>query len=209
MDIDWSDLAALLVDWDGTMVDSQPANYAALRDALAAHCGLQLTRDWYWARIGTSVTDLLAELGAADRAEAVLAHCQTVLVRQAHRLRAFDAVVALVEGARAAGLRVAVVSGGAGVVVRAGIEATGLGPLFDAVVVREDAPRGKPAPDLYVEGARRVGVAPRLCLAVEDADEGLAAARAAGMHVLDVRPWLGTTVPHTDGCHAQPPDAAG
>jgi HAD superfamily hydrolase (TIGR01509 family) len=58
------------------------------------------------------------------------------------------------------------------------------------VVVREDAERGKPAPDLFLEAARRLDVPPRRCLVVEDAEEGLAAARAAGMDAVDVRPWV-------------------
>jgi len=57
-------------------------------------------------------------------------------------------------------------------------------------VTREDADRGKPAPDLFLEAARRLRVAPQRCLVVEDAEEGLAAARAAGMDVVDVRPYV-------------------
>ncbi|UGQ10507.1 HAD family phosphatase [Yinghuangia sp. ASG 101] len=186
-DVDLSRFRALLVDWDGTVVDSQPTNFRALRSSLAAVTDIDLAESWYRARLGTSVADLLAELGAVDAVDAVLAHCQSTLVKQAGSLRVFPVVVALVERAKAAGLHCAVVSGGGGVVVRAGVDATGLGHLFDDVVVREDALRGKPAPDLYVEAARRLGVLPHECLAVEDADEGLAAARAAGMAVVDVR----------------------
>jgi HAD superfamily hydrolase (TIGR01509 family) len=83
-----------------------------------------------------------------------------------------------------------VASGGGGIVVRAGIDATGLAHLFDTVVTREDADRGKPAPDLFLEAARRLGVPAQRCLVVEDAEEGLAAARAAGMHAVDVRPYV-------------------
>ncbi|MEV4872808.1 HAD-IA family hydrolase [Streptomyces syringium] len=69
------------------------------------------------------------------------------------------------------------------------LSATGLEGLFDVVVTREDVARGKPAPDLFTEAARRLGVRPARCLVVEDADEGLAAARAAGMDAVDVRPF--------------------
>ncbi|WP_405968938.1 HAD hydrolase-like protein [Streptomyces sp. NBC_00015] len=60
----------------------------------------------------------------------------------------FEIVVGWVEEARARGLACAVASGRGGAVVRAGIDATGLAHLFDTVVARADADRGKPTPDL-------------------------------------------------------------
>jgi beta-phosphoglucomutase-like phosphatase (HAD superfamily) len=56
------------------------------------------------------------------------------------------------------------------------------------VVTRDDEPRGKPAPDSFLEAARRLGTAPADCLAIEDSAPGLAAARAAGMHAVLVAP---------------------
>jgi HAD superfamily hydrolase (TIGR01509 family) len=58
------------------------------------------------------------------------------------------------------------------------------GHAFAAVVAREDVTHGKPAPDLYLAAARRLGVPPDRCLAVDDAREGVASARAASMHVI-------------------------
>jgi HAD superfamily hydrolase (TIGR01509 family) len=66
----------------------------------------------------------------------------------------------------------------------------GIEHLFQAVVVSEDVARQKPAPDIYLEAARRLGVAPQNCRAYEDTDLGLAAIRAAGMEAVDVRPML-------------------
>ncbi len=59
--------------------------------------------------------------------------------------------------------------------------------LFAVVVAIEDVMRGKPAPDLFLEAARRLGVPPGKCVAYEDSEEGLAAVRSAGMRVVDVR----------------------
>jgi len=66
------------------------------------------------------------------------------------------------------------------------LELTGLAPLFRAVVSSEEVPRGKPAPDVYFEAARRLGVDPRLCAAVEDSTNGILAADHAGMRVVVV-----------------------
>jgi HAD superfamily hydrolase (TIGR01509 family) len=66
------------------------------------------------------------------------------------------------------------------------LEAAGLAPLFAAVLSTEEVGRGKPAPDVYVAVAQRLGVPPRSCAAVEDSTNGLRAARAAGMRVIAV-----------------------
>lgn len=59
--------------------------------------------------------------------------------------------------------------------------------LFDAVVTCEDVKNGKPAPDLYLLAAEKLGVDPTRCTAYEDAELGMQSARAAGMSVVDVR----------------------
>jgi HAD superfamily hydrolase (TIGR01509 family) len=64
------------------------------------------------------------------------------------------------------------------------LERSGVGDLFGATVSSEQVARGKPAPDVYVETARRLGVAPRACVAIEDSANGLRAAHAAGMPVV-------------------------
>lgn len=189
MELDLDGYEALISDWDGTLADSQPLNHRSLATALSMH-GVDLREDWYRERLGTSVDGLLAELGVSVPLADVVTRCNELIIQELPSLRPFKTVVGWVEDARARGLACAVASGGGGAVVRAGIAATGLTYLFDTVVTREDAARGKPAPDLFLEAARRLGVPPRRCLVLEDAEEGLAAARAAGMHAVDVRPYV-------------------
>jgi beta-phosphoglucomutase-like phosphatase (HAD superfamily) len=62
----------------------------------------------------------------------------------------------------------------------------GIAPLFAAVVSSEEVARGKPAPDVYLEAARRLGVAPAACVAVEDSRSGILAALAGGMRCVAV-----------------------
>lgn len=73
------------------------------------------------------------------------------------------------------------------------LEVAGLFHRMQAVVTRDDAPRGKPHPDLFVEAARRLGVAPGRCLAFEDSYNGVRAAAAAGMPVIMVPDLLEPT----------------
>jgi len=67
------------------------------------------------------------------------------------------------------------------------LEQLGIRGYFHAVVTSDEVPRHKPAPDIYLEAARRIGVAPRHCRAFEDTDLGLGAVRAAEMQPVDVR----------------------
>ncbi len=66
------------------------------------------------------------------------------------------------------------------------LELSGLAPLFRATVSSEEVARGKPAPDVYLEAARRLQVPPERCLAVEDSHAGIRSAKAAGMQVIAV-----------------------
>lgn len=73
------------------------------------------------------------------------------------------------------------------------LEVMGLLPLLDLVVARDDVPRGKPFPDLYLEAAHRLGVAPATALALEDSHNGIRAAHAAGVPVIMVPDLLPAT----------------
>jgi HAD superfamily hydrolase (TIGR01509 family) len=84
----------------------------------------------------------------------------------------------------------AVVSNGERANVQGSLEIVGLHDLFDTIVTIEDVLRGKPHPDIYVVAAKQLSTAPNRCFVLEDTDEGLQAAQAAGMATLDIRPFL-------------------
>jgi HAD superfamily hydrolase (TIGR01509 family) len=66
------------------------------------------------------------------------------------------------------------------------LELLGVKHLFKATVSSEEVPRGKPAPDVYLEAARRLGVEPTRAAAIEDSENGILAAKAAGMRVIAI-----------------------
>jgi beta-phosphoglucomutase-like phosphatase (HAD superfamily) len=84
----------------------------------------------------------------------------------------------------------AVASGGSHRVIEQVLDHLGIRALFTAVVTSEDVTRQKPAPDIFLEAARRIGVAPAHCRAYEDTDLGLQAIRAAGIEAVDVRQFI-------------------
>ncbi|MEQ4721497.1 HAD family phosphatase [Nonomuraea sp. B19D2] len=185
--------AALIFDCDGTLLDTAAANESAWRTALEKW-DIELDPGWYRARTGLPadalMTELAAKIGrefdhAAVRAAALDTYSRLVGAVEPHE------PVAAVARAHHGRVPMAVASGGSRRGVEEGLRATGLRPLFDAVVTRDDVRHGKPSPDVYVLAAERLEVHPAHCVAYEDSDEGAAAALVAGMRVIDVRPALG------------------
>lgn len=176
---------AVVLDFDGTVGDTTLVHERALRAALQDF-GRNLDSGWYRQHIGLSIHDLLTDLPAARG----LPHGEIIRKSRAHLLATMDSitsitcVISLLRTARRDGLPCAIASGASGLLVRPALAALGLTAEFTAIVVREDAERGKPAPDLYTEAARRLGIPPGRCLAVDDASDGVTSARAAGMHLL-------------------------
>jgi HAD superfamily hydrolase (TIGR01509 family) len=90
-------------------------------------------------------------------------------------------VPAVIERLAAGAYRLAVASSSLPAIVEGRLQAVRVRHLFEVVVSSFEVPRGKPAPDVFLEAARRLGVAPEACLVVEDSAHGLLAATAAGM----------------------------
>ncbi len=180
---------ALIFDCDGTLVDTAGAHLAALRVGLAEH-GLAMPDEFYYPRSGLTPRALFEEyereLGRAVARAEVLARYAIAFKEGLHLLREIT-VVAEVARAWQGRVPMAVGSNGQRGNVEASLRATGLLGLFDLVVVASEVPMGKPAPDLFLEAARRMGVRAGRCVVFEDTDEGLAAACAAGMDGRDIR----------------------
>jgi len=188
----------LVVDYDGTLVDTAAAREAALTHALAMH-GVQLDLPWYRAHTGLSIQDLLSQMPAAADLDhtAVIRASRNRLLHGLGRIQPIPQVLQLVRLARTYRIPCAIASGTSGELVRPGLDALGLTELFTAVVVREDTQHGKPAPDLYLHAAERIGVPAKRCLAIDDAPDGEEAAQRARMTVLTLRAGQ-LALPETD-----------
>ncbi|MBI2393187.1 MAG: HAD-IA family hydrolase [Deltaproteobacteria bacterium] len=182
----------LVFDCDGTLVDTMPAHYRAWRAALDP-LGIMLDEARFHALAGVptaAIVELLAREQRVRCDPVAVAHDKDArYLALEERGAAIELVVSIAR--REQGRRkLAVASGGLRSVVLSTLRSAGLDAMFPVVVAAENVRHGKPAPDVFLCAAERLGVDPSRCVAYEDADLGLQAARAAGMAAVDVRPWL-------------------
>jgi HAD superfamily hydrolase (TIGR01509 family) len=180
---------ALLFDLDGLMVDSEPVWFEVLRDFVRVRGG-EWTSEQAHACIGGGLQHSLRVMGEAFGFAVDVARGQEEMV-EAFVARIGDLALKpgcreLVEAARGRGLPCAVASSSTRRLVEATLERFGLRARFDAVVTSDCVTRPKPAPDIFLEAASRLGAAGKSCVVLEDSLAGVHAARAAAMTVIAV-----------------------
>jgi beta-phosphoglucomutase family hydrolase len=185
----------LIFDCDGTLADTMPFHWQAWQMILKRH-RLELSEDRFYALGGVPSRDILKKLGHEQGVD--LDHQAVAKEKEAAYLPFISQVkpiqlVVQIAYAHAGKLPMAVASGGTKAIIERVLEHLRIRHLFQAVVTAEDVLHQKPAPDIFLEAARRIGIAPQLCRAYEDTELGLQAIRAAGMEAVDVREWLGPT----------------
>lgn len=180
--------AALILDFDGVIMDTESAVVEAWRDESTAR-GVPFDEVAFLASLGVPslrperIAALLgADADPADVTERIRARLRVTTAD----LPVLPGVRELVAEAAAAGVPVAVASGALRPWVEGHLARAGLLDAFAAVVCRDDVTAGKPAPDLYVAALRRLGATASRSVAVEDSGPGLAAARAAGVRCVAV-----------------------
>jgi beta-phosphoglucomutase-like phosphatase (HAD superfamily) len=162
-----------------------PLHYLAWEASLAK-VGLEgrLNKDYFYELGGVPSRKVAALLGKHHGLKldpvAVYKDKEKIFMSSLQKLELIGAVV---EFARSVSKTrpVSVASGGTRDVVESTLKKTGLAPLFPVVVTADDVEHGKPAPDMFLLAAKRMGVAPQRCLVFEDGEPGMRAAEAAGM----------------------------
>jgi len=181
-----------IFDCDGTLADSMVVHHRAWLSALAEH-GANFEFHWelFTSRAGmtlpNTVRELNAQFGLALDPVGVTNSQRREYERFLPTVQPIAEVVALAKRV-AATHPVSVASGGERQIVLRTLELIGLSPIFSVVVAAEDVTHGKPAPDMFLLAAERMGVAPAECVVFEDSVLGLEAAKRAGMASVLVRP---------------------
>lgn len=180
----------LVFDCDGTLADSMPLHWKAWK-TVSDRYGLNFTEDRFYSLGGVPARDILKMLTREQGLNldylAVAREKEAAYITNLPQIQEITAVVDIARKNYGI-VPLAVASGGIRTHINEVLTHLGIRQLFQAVVTSEDVTRQKPAPDIFLEAARRLGIDPRFCRAYEDTDLGLEAIRAAGMEAVDVRP---------------------
>ena len=192
LDIPPGDFAGYIFDLDGTLVDTMPLHYLAWDEAMhGVGLKVKLSEDLFYS-LGGVPTRQVAELigqhyGLTLDPDAVMHTKELLYLKLVHQAEPIGPVVEFLE--RMALTRpCAIATGGTPDVALPALDAAGLRGFFNVIITPLDVPpgRGKPAPDMFLLAAERMGVPANRCLVFEDAEPGIRAALAAGMQVVHV-----------------------
>jgi HAD superfamily hydrolase (TIGR01509 family) len=187
-----SSIAAVIFDFDGIVIDSEIPEFESHR-RIYERCGAALTTEEWCDQIGVWTEghddrwfrELRARSSSAPDHDAY----------HAEKRRIFDAIIPgepmrgireLLGALAHVGIPAAIASTSPARWVVPAAERIGVRPFFGAIVTGDEVARRKPAPDVYLEAARRLGVDPARSIAIEDSGPGIAAARAAGMKTIAI-----------------------
>ncbi len=182
-------IAAVVFDLDGVLVDSEHV-WDEVRERLARERGGRWHERAQADMMGMSSTEWARYMHDVIGLEDAPAEINAEVVRRM-RVR-YDEDLPLLPGAvdavrrLAAAFRLGLASSSNRPLIDAVLAAAGLDELFEVTVSSEEVARGKPAPDVYLEAARRLDVEPSACAAIEDSANGIRSAHAAGMRVLAI-----------------------
>jgi beta-phosphoglucomutase family hydrolase len=186
------EIKGIIFDCDGTLADTMPIHWKAWNSVTTRH-GLHFPEDRFYALGGVPTRDILKmlceEQGKPLDYMALALEKENAYLPNLPEVKPIEIVVKVAEENHGR-LPMAVASGGQKHIIEQVLQHLKIRQYFDAVVTSEDVQRQKPAPDIFLEAARRIGVPPQFCRGYEDTDLGMEAIRSAGMEAIDVRQLL-------------------
>ncbi|MER6357230.1 HAD-IA family hydrolase [Streptomyces sp. NPDC001634] len=182
---------AVIFDLDGTLVDSEPNYFEAGRQILAEQGVTDYTLADHERYVGISTQETLERwkerYGLRASLDELLAETNRRYLELARAAtRVYPEMRKFVELLAGEGVSMAVASGSSSEAIEAILAGTGLGSWFTTVVSAQEVAHGKPAPDIFLEAARRLDTSPADCVVLEDSAPGSAAAHAAGMRCIAI-----------------------
>jgi beta-phosphoglucomutase family hydrolase len=182
----------LIFDCDGTLADTMPMHWRAWQEITTKY-KLHFPEDRFYSLGGVPSPHILEMLSKEQNVEldpvAAGHEKENAYLPYLSTIRPVYAVVQIAKD-NYGKIPMAVASGGTQKIITQVLEQLKILHMFKAVVTSEMVKRQKPAPDIFLEAARRIGVEPQFCRAYEDTDLGLQAIRSAGMEAVDVRVLL-------------------
>ena len=183
--------AAVIFDMDGLMLDTEKIYHVAWQEA-AQELGYTIPHELFFSLVGIRTEDCEEQIVAHMGRDFPLATFQDAWMEKWEQIAARDGLtlkpglLALLDHIDALGIPKAVATSSTAPEAVRSLGMSALAPRFSVVVTGDQVIHGKPAPDIYLEAARRISVPPAACLALEDSSAGALAAHRAGMRVLIV-----------------------
>jgi len=204
-------VSAVLLDMDGTLLDTERVYFDSLVAALNAHGYTDDVVTLCHAMVGLPGPQCEAMLHARYGEKFPLAAINKAFIARRDQMFAAglpvkSGAVELLDALRAAEYPMAIVTSSSRRTAGAHLRLAGIHDRFDAILTRDDVAKGKPSPDLYLLAASHFGVAPASCVAVEDSNHGVTAALAAGAITIMVPDMVPPTDASRAKCAAVVPD---
>ena len=183
-------IEGIIFDLDGTLVDSEP-NYMEADRLLMAHYGVTFTEEMKRRYVGYGNARMMEEIRETfdlpDDAPTLLKRKNGLYLDLARKKTPlFSEMAALLPLLKERGLPLAIASGSSPEVITEIVDLVGIAAFFDVFVSSEEVAEPKPEPDIFLEAARRLGLAPKKLVVVEDSAHGVEAALRAGMAVVAI-----------------------
>lgn len=183
---------ALIFDIDGTLADTMTIHLEAWKKT-ARERGFEYPESFFYELAGTPTRQIVPVLnerfGLDFDIESTVRDKERAFLEKIGDVRIIEPVARLVREHHGR-LPMSLGTGGTRELAALTMKAIGMDRYFDVMVSADDVTRHKPAPDTFLRCAELMGVEPRYCQVFEDGDQGLEAARSAGMVPTDVRPYL-------------------
>lgn len=182
-------MKAVIFDMDGVLVDSQPYHFKADIETMSEY-GVIKDQKFYEAFAGTLTDNRMRTLrdmfGLDVPAEELIEKREKMIldIMANEDIKPISGIPELLRSIKALGLKTAVASSSGIELIKLVLDRLGIAVYFDSITSGNDVKRGKPSPDIFLLAAERIGAEPSECLVVEDSENGVRAAKAAGMTAL-------------------------
>jgi len=188
------ELKAVIFDMDGVLVDSEPWHYE-IETTLFKKLGLNVSEELHHTYIGTAGDLMYSDL--KEKFEILLTLEELLKWDEEYRINIFSemrginpnpGVIELLKELKTSGIKLAVATSSVPGIVEMILKKCGIDSFFETVITTVQAGKSKPAPDVYMLAAERIGISPENCVVFEDSFNGIRAAKGASMYCIAYQP---------------------